>query len=83
MKQNLSQNLRKQLICFFDQHPPQLFSNSLRRLLLEYMQEHINSGFFPQFDNFLWAMDDLFQLLDTAAADIAMQTQQKQNATPA
>lgn len=69
MKIILSQNLQEQLICFLDQHPPQPFSNSLRGLLLEYMQAHMRTGFHHQFGGFLWAMEDLFQLLDTAAAE--------------
>jgi hypothetical protein len=69
MKRNISPNLREQLLCFFEQHPAQEFSNSLRSLLLEYMRANVRTGFHPEFDNFLWAMDDLFQLLDTAAEE--------------
>jgi len=65
----LSQNFQEQLICFFEQHPPQPFTNSLRHLLMEYMQSRVRIGFHPQFGDFLWAMEDLFQLLDMAAAE--------------
>lgn len=69
MKRRLSQNLEEQLLCFFENHPPQPFSNSLRRLLLEYIRAHVRTGFHPQFVDFLWAMEDLFQLLDRATEE--------------
>jgi hypothetical protein len=44
--------------------------NSIRRLLLEYMEKQVSTGFPPHFDNLLWSLSDLFDLLDEAAAHL-------------
>jgi len=65
----LSENLIQQLSYFVAQHPTRPFSAMLRHVLLTYMSQRMKTGFHPGFGNFLQAMEDLFQLLDTAAAE--------------
>jgi hypothetical protein len=58
--------IRHEFINFLQNHPPQAFSNSLRSLLLDYMQREAGTGLPLHFDRFLWSLSDLFDLLDTA-----------------
>jgi hypothetical protein len=69
MQPKLSKNLKEQFACFLENHPPQLFSIFLRNMLLEYIREHVKTGFHLHFDRFLWSMEDLFELLDNAAKE--------------
>jgi len=66
-RSKLPKPLRTELSNFFEQHPPRAFSNALRRLLLDYMQKQVRTGFPIHFDRLLWALSDLFNLLDKAA----------------
>jgi hypothetical protein len=70
MKQpdKLPKPLRREFLHFLEDHPPQAFSNSLRRLLLDYMEKEVSTGLPVYFDRFLWSLSDLFDLLDMAAA---------------
>jgi hypothetical protein len=63
----LPKKLRCQFLLFLENHPPQVFSNSLRRMLLDYMEKQVSIGLPIHFDRFLWSLSDLFDLLDTAA----------------
>lgn len=73
MKQpdKLPKPLRREFLHFLEDHPPQAFSNSLRRLLLDYMEKEVSTGFPLHFDRFLWSLSDLFDLLDMAAAHLS------------
>ena len=61
-----SNQLNQEFALFLEKHPPKLFNSALRNLLMEYIQQQINIGFRVKFDRFLYAMEDLFKLLDTA-----------------
>lgn len=65
MEKKLPKELRERLISFIEAHPTKEFSNSLRRVLLDYMSHEVNFGFHIHFDQFLLALYDLFELLDT------------------
>jgi hypothetical protein len=67
MEIKLTPELKQQFTAFLTQHAPQAFSSALRNLLLEYMAAEVKGGFPLDFNKFIWAMDDLFRLLDTAA----------------
>lgn len=70
MKQpdKLPRTLHRQFLSFLDNHPPQAFSNSLRRLLLDYMASEADLP--TDFTRFLWSLNDLFDLLETAAEEL-------------
>lgn len=61
-----SNQLNQEFAQFLQKHPPKLFNSALRNLLMEYIQQHVNIGFRIKFDRFLYAMEDLFKLLDKA-----------------
>ena len=65
MEDNLPKPLREQLVSFIETHHTRQFSNSLRRMLLDYMARQLNVGFHIHFDELLLALYDLFELLDT------------------
>jgi len=52
---------------FLEHHSPHEVSTCLRRLLLDYMRRQMRTGFPVHFDDFLWSLSDLFDLLDEAA----------------
>lgn len=64
----LSKPLRRQFLSFLDNHPPQVFGSSLRRLLLDYMASETDLPI--DFNRFLWSLNDLFDLLDTAVEEL-------------
>ena len=62
----LPKELREEFIAFIENHPPQEFSKSLRRMLMEYMERKVQTGFHIRFDRLLATLYDLFELLDKA-----------------
>jgi len=70
MDVNLSKNLKERLSLFFENHPPEQFSKSLRKMLLEYIRKQSKVGFYVDFSDFISALEDLFDLLDLAAEEI-------------
>ncbi len=69
----LPKPIRRQFLSFLENHPPQAFSNSLRGMLLDYIQSQVNNGLPVHFERFLWSLSDLFELLDMAAAHLQQQ----------
>jgi hypothetical protein len=69
MEPKLSKKLNEQLTLFLDHHPPRPFSAALRRMLLDYMCDKVKIGFDTEFGNLLWGLNDLLDLLDTAAKE--------------
>ena len=80
METKIPKQLREQFISFIETHTPQQFSNSLRRVLFSYMAREVNIGFHIHFDQFLIALNDLFDLLNTIEEyrDKMMHTDSKQ-----
>lgn len=62
----LSRPLRRRLHLFFRDNPPHTFSNALRRLLLDYMQKQVHTGFPVYIPKLLYGLSDLFDVLDMA-----------------
>jgi hypothetical protein len=70
MKVKLSKGLQEEFISFLENHPPQQFSSRLRSMIFEYMRYELKAGTTPlDFDDFLWSLNDLFDLLDKAAKE--------------
>lgn len=70
MKVKLSREMKKEFASLLEQHPPQQFSTDLRRMLLDYMVAEVEIGFHIEFRRLLWALNDLFDLLDAAAKEM-------------
>ena len=70
MELHLSKAFLKQAEEFFERHPPLPFSIFLRKLVLEYIREHIETGLATDFHQHLWALEELFELLDSVEAEI-------------
>ena len=68
-KHRLSKPLKQELIRFFETHAPQSFSRNLRRMLLQHLQQQISIGFDIQMGNFLWSLNEFFELMDVAAKE--------------
>lgn len=66
MKKKHSNELSGQFFAFIEAHPPRKFSNSLRRMLLDYLAHEVNVGLHTHFDMFLYDLYDLFELMDKA-----------------
>lgn len=67
-KFELYQELKREFHNFLDTHPPAQFSNDLRRLVFDYMNDALQKGIFPLYLNdLLYAINDFLDLLDTAA----------------
>jgi hypothetical protein len=70
----ISRNLRDEFHNFLSTHPPAQFSNDLRRLVIDYLDDAVKKGIFPTYlDNFLWPLNDLLDLLDTATKEFTSQ----------
>jgi hypothetical protein len=63
----LPQPLLKSFQAFIETHPPQQFNNHLRCLLMDYLKKYIHIGFPLYFNDLLYSLSDLFDLLDEAA----------------
>jgi len=70
MKVKLTREMKAAFALLLEQHPPQQFSTDLRRMLLDYMVAEVEIGFHIEFRRLLWAMNDLFDLLDAAAKEM-------------
>lgn len=69
-KNKLSKKLKKEFRFFLENHPPQQFSSRLRAVFLDYLRHEARSGTSPLFlHDFLWSINDLFDLLDIAAKE--------------
>lgn len=77
MPAQLSKAFTRQLITFFENHPPMPFSIFLRNLILEYIRERMRIGFPLDFGRHLWSLEDLFELLDAAEREFPTQTATK------
>lgn len=61
--------MQEQMAAFIDRHPLHPFCNQLRNMLLHYIKEQSRTGLPADFESFLSAIEDLFSLLDAAAAE--------------
>jgi hypothetical protein len=65
----LSPELNKELVKFFAVHPPRRVSRNLRRVLLDYLRDQLETGAPLFVDELLWDMYDLFDVLDIATTE--------------
>ncbi len=65
-KHKLPKPLKKELIAFFENHPPAQFGTCLRSMLLDYLRHEIEIGAPTYMHRFLWSVNDFLDLLDTA-----------------
>jgi hypothetical protein len=65
----LSPDLNKELIRFFVVHPARRVSRNLRRVLLDYLRDQLETGVPLFIDELLWDMYDLFDVLDVATTE--------------
>jgi HEPN domain-containing protein len=65
----LSPELNEELVKFFEVHPPRRVSRNLRRVLLDYLRDQLETGSPLFIDELLWDMYDLFDLLDIATTE--------------
>jgi hypothetical protein len=69
-KNKLPKKLKKELRNFLEYHSPAEFSAKLRRVVLDYTQYELRAGIIPLYlDNFLWSLNDFFDLPDIAAKE--------------
>jgi hypothetical protein len=69
----LTQKLKTDFLNFLETHPPDRFSNNLRSMVLDYLRYELQAGTMPLYlDDFLWSLNDLFDLLDTAAKEFPL-----------
>ena len=66
MRVKPSKALQELFTNFLENYPPWQFSATLRSILLEYIRVNLEMGLPVDFDRFLLAIEDLFQLLDAA-----------------
>jgi len=70
MKVRSSKKLKKEFASFIENHPPAEFSSRLRYVFLDWLRYEEKAGTAPLFlYDFLWSMNDLFDLLDEAAKE--------------
>jgi hypothetical protein len=66
----LTKSLKKEFRNFLEYHPPAQFNSDLRRMVLDYVRYELRAGIIPLYlDDFLWRLNDLFDLLDIAAKE--------------
>ena len=65
--QKLPQELKHELLQFFQTHPPDVFSQRLRCMLLEYLSYELRTSIPLYLPEFLYSLYDLFNVLDTAS----------------
>ena len=52
---------------FLATHPPLQVNRHLRSIFMDYISSQLNTGFPLDFDDYLWELSDLFELMDDAA----------------
>lgn len=62
-----SKKLTEEFYQFINSHSPKEVSRHLRLILLDYMSVQVRTGFPLDFNEYLWELSDLFDLLDSAA----------------
>ena len=70
-KHKLPETLQHELLRFFQTHPPDVFSQRLRCLLLEYLSYELRTSIPLYLPEFLYSLYDLFNVLDTASEDFS------------
>ncbi len=70
MQKELSEALIEKFALLLDHHAPQQLSSGLRDILLEYLAVNIPNGFPIHTQELLWAINSLFDLLDSAAEEL-------------
>ncbi len=65
----LSPTLKHQLRRFCETHYPDRVSRNLRRMLLDYLDNELQVGIPVYLEELIWQLNDLFELLDTAAEE--------------
>jgi hypothetical protein len=68
-KKKLSPTLKYQLRRFCETHYPGRVSSNLRRMLLDYLDNELQVGIPCYLEELLFQLNDLFDLLDTAAQE--------------
>jgi hypothetical protein len=68
-QQILSPKLNKELVKFFAVHPPRRVNRNLRRVLLDYLRDQLETGVPLFIDELLWDMYHLFDVLDIATTE--------------
>lgn len=63
-KKKLSPELKQALRCFFETHDAERVSQNLRRMLLACLEHELRVGIPLYFDEMLWQVNDLFELLN-------------------
>lgn len=74
-----SKELNKKLLQFFQTHSPNIFSIRLRCMLLDNMENELTIGVPLHMSEFLYSLNDFFNLLDTATAEFATPKDQTEN----
>lgn len=67
MEKQLNPEFQKELIQFFEYHPPVRLSRNLRRVLLDFLRYELRTGAPFYLEHLLWDSYNLFDLLDKAA----------------
>ncbi len=62
-----SKKLTEEFYQFINSHSPKEVNRHLRLILLDYKSSQVRTGFPLDFNNYLWELSDLFDLLDSAA----------------
>ncbi len=75
-KKKLTPELKHALRQFFETHDAERVNSNLRRMLLSSLENELHVGVPFYFDEWLWQVNDLFELLDTAAKETKSWNQQ-------
>jgi hypothetical protein len=68
-KKKLTPGLKLALRQFFETHDAERVNRNLRRMLLSSLENELRVGVPLYFDEWLWQVNDLFELLDIAAKE--------------
>jgi hypothetical protein len=68
-KKKLTPELKQAFRLFFEIHHPEWVSRNLRRMLLSCLENELKIGVPLYFDEWLWQINDLFELLDTVTKE--------------
>jgi hypothetical protein len=61
--QKLPGNIHEEFLSFINNHDAREFGNSIRHLLLDFIQYEIDHGFRLEFGKLIWSLNDLLDLL--------------------
>ena len=67
LPKRFNKKLTEEFYRFINSHSPKEVSRHLRLILLDYMSAQVRTGFPLDFNEYLWELSDLFDLLDSAA----------------